>query len=107
MEDRKPEIIPKIKMALGGVGKPNDDLDAEIVYNDMKSYADSEIHVSCDFNKIGETIIPLDLNNKDTLISFDELKSFKISCNHTLNFKVKKQKSDFQKRIQNLQNSIK
>jgi len=50
--------------------------------------------------------ISLDFNN-DSLISFDEVKPYKISLNHTLNFKVKKPKSDFQKRIKNLQNSIK
>jgi len=54
-----------------------------------------------------ETIISLDFNNKDTSISFDEPKPYKISLDNTFNFKVKKQKSDFQKRIKNLQNSIK
>ena len=84
MEENKDEIIAKIKMALGEVGKSNGDLDAEIVYNDLKSFSVSE-----------------------TNISFDEPEPFKISCNHTFNLKVKKQKSDFQKRIKNLQNSIK
>jgi len=84
MEENKPEIIAKIKMALGEVGKPNGDLDAEIVYTDLKSFAIGQSHTS-----------------------FDEVEPFKISLDHTFNFKVKKQKSDFQKRMKNLQNSIK
>jgi len=84
MEENKPEIISNIKAALVGVGKPNDDLSAEIVYNDLKRFAISQSHTS-----------------------FENPEPIMISCNHTFSFKVKKQKSDFQKRMKNLQNSIK
>jgi S-adenosylmethionine hydrolase len=55
----------------------------------------------------GEISISLDFNNVDTSINFQELKIYENDMNQTLNFKVKKQKSDFQKRMKNLQNSIK
>jgi len=84
MEENKTEIIAKIKIALGSIGKSNGDLDAEIVYNDLKQFAISE-----------------------TQISFDEPEVFKISLNHTLNFKVKKPKSDFQNRIKNVSKTSK